>query len=56
LRAAFDKMVKDPEFLATANKRGEEIDPTSGEDVQRVSNDILATPPAVVKIAIEATK
>jgi tripartite-type tricarboxylate transporter receptor subunit TctC len=51
LRAAFDKTVKDPAFLADAKKRGAEIDPTSGAEVQKASLAIIAAPKDVVAIA-----
>jgi tripartite-type tricarboxylate transporter receptor subunit TctC len=56
LRDAFDQMTKDPAFLKMAEDIGAEIDPTSGEATQAISNAILATPPAVVQRAIEASK
>jgi tripartite-type tricarboxylate transporter receptor subunit TctC len=51
LRAAFDKTVQDPAFLADAKKRGAEIDPTSGAEVQKASLAIIAAPKDVVAIA-----
>jgi tripartite-type tricarboxylate transporter receptor subunit TctC len=56
LRDAFDKMVKDPEFLASAEKRGLEIDPAPGADVQKYSLGILNTPPDLVEAATAAMK
>jgi tripartite-type tricarboxylate transporter receptor subunit TctC len=56
LREAFDKMVKDPEFLAAAEKRGLEIDPTPGAEVQKYSQAILNTPPELVAAATTAMK
>ena len=56
LRDAFDKMVKDPEFLASAVKRSLEIDPTPGAEVQKYSLEILNTPPELVQAAITAMK
>lgn len=56
LREAFDKMVKDPEFLATAQKRSLEIDPTPGTEVQKYSQQILDTPPDMVQAAVAAMK
>lgn len=44
LRAAFDKMIKDPAFLDEAKKSNLEIDPVSGEELQKIVNDIIATP------------
>jgi tripartite-type tricarboxylate transporter receptor subunit TctC len=48
LRRAFDEMVKDPAFLAQADKMKVEIDPTTGAEVQQVSKQILSTPPDIV--------
>ena len=56
LRRAFDQMVKDPAFLDQAEKIKVEVDPTPGEEVQRISNTILSTPDDIVKLAIEASK
>jgi tripartite-type tricarboxylate transporter receptor subunit TctC len=56
LRDAFDKMVKDPEFLAAAQKRSLEIDPTPGVEVQKYSQQILDTPPELVQAAVTAMK
>ena len=44
LRAAFDKMVKDQAFIDEAKKSNLEIDPVSGEELQKIVNDIVATP------------
>jgi tripartite-type tricarboxylate transporter receptor subunit TctC len=44
LRAAFDKMVRDPAFLDQAKKENLEINPVSGEELQRIVADIVATP------------
>jgi hypothetical protein len=44
LRAAFDATMKDPEFLADAQKRGFDINPVSGEELQKIVADIVATP------------
>ncbi len=46
LRKAFDAMVSDPAFLAQARKEKFDIDPLSGEGVQKVVNEIIATPKA----------
>ena len=54
LRAAFDKMVKDPDFLAEAKKRNAEVDPSSGEETQKASLAIVATPKAIVEKAAKA--
>ena len=49
LRRAFDATMKDPEFLADAEKRKLDIDPITGEQVQDIIADLFRTPPAVVE-------
>ena len=48
LRAAFDAMVKDPDFLADAKKRDIYLDPTPGAKVQEDSDEIIKTPKDIV--------
>lgn len=48
LRRAFDATMKDREFLAEAARMAAEIDPMSGEDVQRSVAQVLATPRELV--------
>ena len=45
LRDAFDAMVKDPVFIAEAEKQKREIDYVSGEDLQKIIVELSATPP-----------
>ncbi len=47
LRDAFDATMKDPAFLDAAKREGLEIDPVSGEQLQRIVNEILSAPQAV---------
>ena len=56
LRQAFDQLVKDPDFLSQAEKMGAELDPKSGLETQAISDSILATPPEVIKSAVEVSK
>lgn len=56
LRAAFDAMVKDPEFLADAKRVKMEIRALSGEEVQRIVANVYNAPPDVVKRAAEAMR
>ena len=49
LRAAFDAMIKDPAFIEEAKKTQLEIDPVSGQELQKIVNDIVATPETVAK-------
>jgi tripartite-type tricarboxylate transporter receptor subunit TctC len=44
LRDAFDRMVADPAFLEQAKKENLEIEPVSGDDLQKIVADIVATP------------
>jgi tripartite-type tricarboxylate transporter receptor subunit TctC len=44
LRDAFDKMVKDPTFLETAKKEKFDIDPRTGQELQAIVEEIIATP------------
>jgi tripartite-type tricarboxylate transporter receptor subunit TctC len=48
LRRAFDATVRDPEFLADADKSQMDIVPMTGEDAQKIADAIVNTPPAVV--------
>jgi tripartite-type tricarboxylate transporter receptor subunit TctC len=56
LRAAFDATMRDPEFLADAQRQDLEVRPVSGIEAETLINDIYATPPAVVKLAIDVMK
>jgi tripartite-type tricarboxylate transporter receptor subunit TctC len=47
LRAAFDAMVRDPAFLDDAKNGNFELDPVSGETMQRLVAEIVATPKAM---------
>jgi tripartite-type tricarboxylate transporter receptor subunit TctC len=44
LRAAFDAVMKDPDFLKEAEAARIEVDPVRGEDMQAVVKSVLATP------------
>ena len=48
LRRAFDATMKDEGFLADAKKIGLDIDPLTGEQVQKLVADLAETPPEVV--------
>jgi tripartite-type tricarboxylate transporter receptor subunit TctC len=56
LRAAFDKVVLDPDFLADAAKRHAEVDPLPGPEVQTISDGIVNAPKSVVQMAVDALK
>ncbi|EUB99166.1 hypothetical protein PMI07_005447 [Rhizobium sp. CF080] len=44
LRKAFDAMVKDPEFLAAAQKEGLLVEPISGKQLEQIVTEIVSTP------------
>ena len=54
LRRAFDATMKDPAFLAEAEKLHAEIDPLTGEQVQDIVRNVLNTPKPVLE-QIKAT-
>jgi tripartite-type tricarboxylate transporter receptor subunit TctC len=47
-RDAFDATIKDPTFLGEAKKRGIELDPAKGSEIEQVVADIAATPADIV--------
>jgi tripartite-type tricarboxylate transporter receptor subunit TctC len=49
LRAAFDSLVKDPAFLADAERAKAQIDPTSGEELQRDLVALFKAPKDIVE-------
>jgi tripartite-type tricarboxylate transporter receptor subunit TctC len=56
LRRAFDATMKDPDFLAEADRQGMEINPMGGEALQRLVTDIVNAPPAVVEKVRQAVR
>ncbi len=55
LRKAFLDTMKDPAFVAEANKLKVEIDPMSGEEMEALVKRILSFPPSVVERATALT-
>jgi hypothetical protein len=49
LRDAFMATMKDPEFLAETNRLQLTIDPTSGEEMEKIVRDAYALPEAVIQ-------
>ncbi len=49
LRAAFEKTLKDPQFLAESEKMGIEVQHVPGEDLQKLMERLYASPPEVVE-------
>lgn len=48
LRRAFDKTMKDPDFVAEIEKSNLKLTPSSGEEVEKAVAQLIRTPPAVV--------
>jgi tripartite-type tricarboxylate transporter receptor subunit TctC len=51
LRAAFMAMTRDPAYLAETKRMKIEVDPRSGEDLERLIADMYRTPPQLVALA-----
>jgi tripartite-type tricarboxylate transporter receptor subunit TctC len=51
LRRAFDATVRDPEFLAEAEKMKMDISPSTGEEAQKIADAIANTPPEIASRA-----
>ncbi len=56
LRQVFDKMVSDPEMIELAAKRGLELDPTPGAEVQKTADRIINAPKDLIAKAAAAMK
>jgi tripartite-type tricarboxylate transporter receptor subunit TctC len=51
LRDAFNATVRDPQFLAEAQKLRQPVSPKTGEEARRIVEDIYATPDDIVQAA-----
>lgn len=49
LRDAYRKAIADPELLAEAAKRGWEVSPLSGEELESLAKEVIAQPPEVIE-------
>jgi len=49
LRDAYAKAIKDPELLAEAEKRGWDVDPVTGEELEARSKEVIAQPAEVIE-------
>jgi tripartite-type tricarboxylate transporter receptor subunit TctC len=56
LRQAFMETMQDKDFLAEADKTQLEVNPVSGEEVEKLVKEIYATPADIVAKAKEAAK
>jgi tripartite-type tricarboxylate transporter receptor subunit TctC len=53
IRRAFDATLKDPDFLADAEKALLEVDPVTGEEMEQILRNAYAAPKALVERAAE---
>ena len=49
LREAFNKTMKDPDFLADTKRKKLEINPTTGEEVEALTKELMSQPEDVVE-------
>jgi tripartite-type tricarboxylate transporter receptor subunit TctC len=49
LREAYSKAIKDPELLAETAKRGWEVDPLTGEELDQHAKEVVAQPAEVIE-------
>jgi tripartite-type tricarboxylate transporter receptor subunit TctC len=49
LREAFNKTLKDPDFLSEIERRKYELQPVKGEDLEAMAKEVIAQPPDVVE-------
>jgi hypothetical protein len=54
LREAFDRTMRDPQFLADANKASLYVHPMSGAQIDALLKDIYATPKDLIERAAKA--
>jgi tripartite-type tricarboxylate transporter receptor subunit TctC len=54
LRRAFDATMNDPGYRAESERAKLEVDPMTGEEIQKLVAETMATPPAVVKLVRDA--
>ncbi len=49
LREAFLKLMADPNFLADIKKRGLEVEPSTGEELEKLAKEVMTQPPEVIE-------
>jgi tripartite-type tricarboxylate transporter receptor subunit TctC len=49
IRDAFTKTLNDPAFVAEAERRRLDLDPTTGEDLDKLAKEVMTAPPDVVE-------
>jgi tripartite-type tricarboxylate transporter receptor subunit TctC len=49
LRDGLMKALKDPEFIAEAQKRNWEVEPVSGQELESIAKKVVVQPPEVIE-------
>ena len=49
LREAFMKLMVDPAFLADIKRRGLEVEPATGEELEKLAKEVMTQPPEVIE-------
>ena len=49
LRETFMKLMVDPDFLADIKKRGLEVEPSTGEELEKLAKEVMVQPPEVIE-------
>jgi tripartite-type tricarboxylate transporter receptor subunit TctC len=49
LRESFVKLMADPAFLADIKRRGLEVKPSTGEELEKLAKEVMAQPPEVIE-------
>jgi tripartite-type tricarboxylate transporter receptor subunit TctC len=49
LREAFMKLMADPAFLTDVKKKNLEVEPSTGEELERLAKEVMNQPPAVIE-------
>jgi hypothetical protein len=49
LRSAYLSALKEPQLKVDAEKRGYELEPVSGEELENLAKEVTSQPPAVIE-------
>jgi tripartite-type tricarboxylate transporter receptor subunit TctC len=49
IRDAFNKAINDPELIAQAEKRRLDLDPETGESLDKLAKEVMSTPPDIIE-------
>jgi tripartite-type tricarboxylate transporter receptor subunit TctC len=49
MREAFVKLMADRAFLADVKRRGLEIEPSTGEELEKLAREVMTQPPEVIE-------